>query len=208
MVRLRWSVLGRPRGGAQFVPWWRHCTSLALTKIVARTRDGCWHRSVVRNLSIRCPFRGYISSTHYYRTLHRNWRRWFWFRTQIFYWCPVENLVHGNIASTSASDHSCCQHSATVALPQVLSTEFDRRNLLITLVICCFANTVSMTQKSNKRRATILLQCRYACLFSLIMSENFYVAVLGTSLRIESYQSCRFSVQDSQFGMLTQASVI
>jgi len=40
----------------------------------------------------------------------------------------------------------------------VLSTECDRRNLLITLIVCCVDNTCGTTRKSNRRWASFLSQ--------------------------------------------------
>jgi len=36
----------------------------------------------------------------------------------------------------------------------LLSTQFDRRNLLITLIVGCVVNTCGMARKSNRRRAS------------------------------------------------------
>jgi len=49
----------------------------------------------------------------------------------------------------------------------VLLTECDRRNLLLTLIDRCVDNTGGMTQKSNRKRASFLLQWRYSCLLCI-----------------------------------------
>ena len=49
----------------------------------------------------------------------------------------------------SASDHKCCQRRETVVSPPLLLTEYDRRNLLLTLIVHCIDNTDGMTRKSK-----------------------------------------------------------
>jgi len=44
----------------------------------------------------------------------------------------------------------------------VLSTEYDRRNPLITLIVCTVDNTCGMMQKLNRKRARFLLKWRYS----------------------------------------------
>ena len=67
--------------------------------------------------------------------------------------------VANRIGLRPSSHRDCCQ---------LLSTECDRLNLLLTIIVCCVDNIFVMTPKSNKRRASFFSQWRYSCLIHLM----------------------------------------
>ena len=83
--------------------------------------------------------------------------------------------------STSASDHS-----ATVVTPQVLSTERDRRNVLITLIVRHVDKWREMTRKWNRKRANFLSHWRYSCFCRYGLECIDYTRPTGDKLTAEA----------------------
>jgi len=52
--------------------------------------------------------------------------------------------------------------------PHLLSTECDRRNLLLTITVSCVDKTCGMMPNSKRRRASFLWQWRYSCCFQCL----------------------------------------
>jgi len=75
------------------------------------------------------------------------------------------------------------RQTTTVFRPQVLlSTECDRRNLLIAFTIRCVDNTCDVTRKWKRRRASFLLQWRYSCyIYTLFCMPSIVTVFCGVA---------------------------